>query len=319
VNPRAEEIAVKYEEVLREHLRTPGEATLRSAYEVGREALAREVGILELMAIEQEVFHRLVREAGATEAVLELLEVGEILQTESLTTYEMTHRNAREASATWRLLNERLEGEAKRIAHALHDEAGQLLATAYISLDELAPELPPRARGRLQETRGILDRIGEELRRVSHELRPTILDDLGLVPALEFLAEGVSRRGGFRVRVEGNIEGRLPPAVETALYRVVQEALTNISRHARARNVELVLRREGSEILCTVRDDGIGFDAAKVQSPGNHGRGLGLIGMKERLSAVGGSLVLSSLPGRGSELVFAIPLELSYVGTNTPR
>ena len=113
--------------------------------------------------------------------------------------------------------------------------------------------------------------------------------------------------------------GSLPDGIQLAAYRVVQEALTNISRHARARNAELVLRREGSEILCTVRDDGIGFDAAKVQSPGNHGRGLGLIGMKERLSAVGGSLVLSSLPGRGSELVFAIPLELSYVGTNTPR
>jgi signal transduction histidine kinase len=318
MNPKAAGIAEEYERILLEHLRSPGEETLRQIYELGRRALAEGVGILEMVVLQHGVLHRILRGSSTTEELLRTLEVGQVLLVESLTVYEMTHQNSREASATWRLLNERLEGEAKRIAHALHDEAGQLLATAYISLDELAPELPPRVRRRLLETRGILDRIGEELRRVSHELRPTILDDLGLVPALEFLAEGVSRRGGFRVNVDGAIQGRLPPAVETALYRVVQEALTNVSRHSRARNVGLELRRQGSEVVCTVRDDGVGFDPQKALSSGGHA-GLGLIGIKERLAAVGGSLTLSTVPGQGAALMFAIPLELRYVDANSPR
>ena len=318
MDPKAARLAEAFEEILRAHLRSEGEETLRQVYELGRQALGEGMGILDLVALQNEVLHRILRESSTSREILRSLEVGQVLLVESLTVYEMTHQNSREASATWRLLNERLEGEAKRIAHALHDEAGQPLATAYISLDELAPELPPRLRRRLLETRGILDRIGEELRRISHELRPTILDDLGLVPALEFLAEGVSRRGGFKVNVEGAIEGRLPPAVETALYRVVQEALTNVSRHSRARNVGLKLRREGSEVVCTVRDDGVGFDPRKAQSEGGH-TGLGLIGMKERLAAVGGSLTLSTLPGQGAALMFAIPLELRYIDANSPR
>ena len=315
MNPKAAGIAEGYEAILRKHLRSAEEETLKQSYELGRRALGERLGILEMVTLQHEVIRRVLRNTSTPEEILEILEVWQVLLVESLTVYEMTHQNSREASATWRLLNERLEGEAKRIAHALHDEAGQLLAAAYLSLDELAHELPPRVRLRLQDTRGILERIGEELRRISHELRPTILDDLGLLPALEFLAEGVSRRSGSRVTVRGAIEERLPPAVETALYRVVQEALTNVSRHARARNVDLQLRREGSEIVCTVRDDGIGFDAAKIQSPGGHG--LGLIGIKERLAALGGSLTVSSLPGQGAKLAFVIPLGVHYVGTDS--
>lgn len=122
----------------------------------------------------------------------------------------------------------------------------------------------------------LLDRIEEHLRRLSHELRPTILDDLGLFPAIEFLAQGVSRRMGLPITMEGSTEGRLPPLIETALYRIVQEALTNVTKHAQATRVTVRLQREVRKICCSIRDDGIGFDVPAVLARRGE-RGLGLI------------------------------------------
>lgn len=208
-----------------------------------------------------------------------------------------------------RHLNETLEQESRRIAHALHDEAGQLLAAVDIALDEFARELPPPAQPHLEEVKALLDQIEAQLRHVSHELRPTVLDDLGLVPALEFLAEGVSTRTGLSITVEGPTTGRLPLAVETALYRTVQEALTNVTKHAQAKSVSVQVKRENRRLRCTIRDDGIGFDVSAVQARKGE-RGLGLIGIRERLDALGGRLQITSAPGRGTELAITVPLEV---------
>ena len=205
-------------------------------------------------------------------------------------------------------LNEMLEEEAKRIAHALHDEAGQLLASAHISLAAVARDLPISVRERLQLVRDNLDQIEAQLRRLSHELRPTILDDLGLLPALEFLAQGVSARTGIPVRVEGSTEGRLPSNIETTLYRTVQEALNNVTKHAQAKHVIVKLERREKAIQCSVGDDGIGFDVAGVL--GERGRGgIGLIGIQERLNALGGTRMITSHPGQGTQLSATVPLE----------
>jgi len=200
------------------------------------------------------------------------------------------------------------EEEARRIARELHDEAGQLLASVHLALEEVGRDLPPPHRERLPGIRDLLDRIEEELRRLSHELRPTILDDLGLVPALEWLIQGVSTRTGLPIALEGSTEGRLPPLIETALYRIVQEALTNVTKHARATRVMVRLRREASRIRCVIQDDGIGFDAPTVLARRGE-RGLGLIGIQERLFPLGGSLEITSSPGRGTALSITIPLE----------
>ena len=213
----------------------------------------------------------------------------------------------KQAEQALRSLNERLEEEAKRIAHALHDEAGQLLSSVHLSLDEFAHDLSPEVRGRLHPVKELLDQIEEELRRLSHELRPTILDDLGLLPALEFLADRVARRSGLAVTVQGETQGRLAPMVETALYRSVQEALTNTVRHARAKRVNVEIRRDEDAIHCAVRDDGAGFDVSMVLSRRGE-RGLGLTGIRERAGALGGTLVIRSAPGKGTELLIAIPL-----------
>lgn len=197
------------------------------------------------------------------------------------------------------------EEEARHIAHELHDEVGQILATVHIALDDLVQKNPANA-GILRELHGLLDRVEEQLRRLSRELRPPILDDLGLAPALEWLAEGMAERSGLTISVDVGV-GRLPSPVETALYRVVQEALTNAVRHARAKRVGLEVRAEGLVIRAMVQDDGRGFDVgATLARRGD--RGLGLIGMRERVEALGGELNIVSAPGRGTELSVTVPL-----------
>jgi signal transduction histidine kinase len=223
--------------------------------------------------------------------------------TECLSPFEMSHRGAREGARAWQRLNEALENEAKRIAHALHDEAGQLLASVHFVVAEMADELPPQGRARLQEVKALLNRIETELRNLSHELRPIVLDRLGLLPALQFLAENVTRRAGIPITVKGEEPGRLPPVVEITLYRIVQEALNNVLKHARASSASVELEVGLERVACTIRDNGVGFAAERIQNSD----GLGLAGIRERLNALGGSLHFASRPKRGTELRAEVP------------
>jgi signal transduction histidine kinase len=198
------------------------------------------------------------------------------------------------------------EEEARRIAHELHDEAGQLLASVHIALDDIVAQAPEQSAA-VQRIHGLLDRVEGQLRRLSRELRPTILDDLGLVPALEWLTQGVAERTGIPIDVAAPIE-RLPSAVETALYRIAQEAITNAIRHALPSRITVRLWREAATVQAAISDDGRGFDAeATMNRPGD--RGLGLIGMRERVEALGGRLALRSAAGQGTEVSVAIPIE----------
>ncbi len=214
----------------------------------------------------------------------------------------------RRAQDALRKSNEALEEQAKNIAHALHDDAGQLLATVHIALEDAIREVLPKNRKHLEKIRGILYEIEEHLRRFSHELRPTVLDDLGLQAGLEFLANNVSKRTGIFVKFENSVDGRLPAPVETALYRITQEALTNITRHAKAKNAFLQLHANGKKISYSIRDDGVGFDAGSELAKRGQ-RGLGLVGIQMRLDAFGGSFSIKSAPEKGSELFITIPLE----------
>jgi len=212
-------------------------------------------------------------------------------------------QQAIEAARVWRRLNETLESEAKKIAHALHDEAGQLLASVHIAIADIAADLPPHYRERLNEAKWLLDKIEAELRNLSHELRPTVLDRLGLVPALQFLGDNVGRRAGIAVAVSGELRTRLEPTVEITLYRVVQEALNNVIKHAHANTVNVEVRHAAERVSCTVRDDGDGFAI-----DGAEGSGLGLVGIRERLGALGGSVHIASKAGEGTTLRAEIPL-----------
>ena len=205
-------------------------------------------------------------------------------------------------------MNEALEEQTKRIAHAIHDESGQLLASVHIALEEAVKDLPAKARKRLQKVKQLLDKIEEQLRQFSHELRPTILDDLGLVPALDFLVKSVSRRTRLSITTECAKDVRFAPPVETALYRIAQAALTNVARHAKASTVKIRIQTDDGKVHCSIKDDGVGFDLLSVLDRRGH-RGLGLTGIQARLDALGGTFVVHTSPGHGTELVVTLPLE----------
>jgi signal transduction histidine kinase len=226
----------------------------------------------------------------------------------------------RQAEQALRALNQRLEEEARRIAHALHDEAGQLLVSVYLALDTLLAQLQPEARERLTEIRALLEQVEAQLRRLAHELRPTILDDLGLKPAIEFLADGIWKRTGrLMVVVTASIGERLPGHVETAMYRIVQEALTNVIKHAQATQAVVHLVRHPDALVCSISDNGRGFDA-KARSAHPHSQGLGLIGMRERAASLGGMFSIDSTPGRGTTLKIVVPLKgaVCHTGYSSP-
>lgn len=289
-----------YTRALRDYLRNSNEIALTLGYETARCALKGGCGTVELVNIHHQALQRLCAEGKIPDDLLE--RAGNFLA-ECLSPFEMSHRGAQEGRRALRHLNEVLEGESKRIAHALHDEAGQLLALAHIALAELKDHLPAAARKSGDDIQRVLWQIESALRNLSQDLRPTILDNLGLLPALEFLAERVSGRTGLAVAVKGDSERRLPPPVETALYRVVQEALNNAAKHARANNVMIELECTPTNVACRIRDDGVGF-----ASNGGHAQGLGLLGIRERLNALGGSLRVVAEPGCGTTILTDIPL-----------
>jgi signal transduction histidine kinase len=207
-----------------------------------------------------------------------------------------------------RQLLEAQEAERRRIAHELHDEAGQLLASVHLVLESTISGLPPPWREGFHQVRSHLDAMETQLRRLAYELRPTMLDDLGLLPALQFLAQGVAARTGLDIHVDNALTGRLAPALETALYRILQEGLTNIAKHAAATHVTLQVWHEGGTVHSLLRDDGAGFVVAQVVDRTGP-RGLGLLGIQERLEALGGTLQITSAPGQGTTLQITLPVD----------
>jgi signal transduction histidine kinase len=139
-------------------------------------------------------------------------------------------------------------------------------------------------------------------------MRPPALDELGLRPALEFLASSVSRRLGIPITVDGSTDERPPPSVEVALYRIVQEALANVVKHARASRVLITLRQRGSVMTCSVRDDGVGFDLGLATALEKPSSGLGLSILRERIDALGGTHRVVTGRGRGTELTVTVPV-----------
>jgi signal transduction histidine kinase len=297
-----------YRGALRDYLTRPDEALLERAYGLGRQALANGRGVLDMATTHSQALAAVMASEDGIDDRGRLSDAPERFFVEALSPFEIAHRSFREANTVLHRLNDVLEDQAKRIAYALHGEASQLVASVHLALADVATRLPPERVKEIQSVRGLLDQIEDRLRRISHELRPTILDDLGLVPAIEFLAEGISQRWGIPVTVRGTVGGDVPLTVETALYRAVQEGLTNVARHAQATLAEVTLNQSPERITCAVRDDGRGVDAAEAAA--NQGRrGLGLVEIRERMAALGGTLRLAPKAGGGTEFIVEIPLE----------
>lgn len=292
-----------YERALQTYLREGGESSLKQAYELGRRALGQGKGILDMISVHQETLKRMLDGQPAGDLVHR---AGDFL-TESMSPFEMTHRAFGEANETLRRLNESLEGETRRIARALHDESGQLLAAVHIQLLQLARHLAPPAQASLRDIEALLEQIEQQLRNFSHDLRPTVLDDYGLLPALQSLAERFSKRFGTPVSVDSKPMPRMTKTTEAAMYRVAQEALNNVARHAKATRVHIRLWMSPGELHCRIRDDGVGFDPAAL--PRASKNALGIIGIRERLNVLGGSLEIQSAPQQGTELKIEVPVE----------
>ena len=198
------------------------------------------------------------------------------------------------------------ELERRRLARELHDETGQALTSILLGLKHLEETNSPES-ARAAAAAELREQIVETLqsvRRLAVELRPSALDDFGLAPALERLAEAFGEQSGIAVDIQTNLDSqRLAPEVETALYRIVQEALTNVAKHAEATRVSIVVTRKASSVTAVIEDDGQGFGAG-----GGTGEGLGLVGMKERVGLLGGRLALESTEGAGTTVVAEVPV-----------
>jgi signal transduction histidine kinase len=308
----------EYASFLREYATSRGEAALGKAYELGRRALTERKSLLEIASVHHRVLQGLIREEKDAELRDSLLRTSGDFLAESLSPYEMAHRGFQDAVKALRQLNETLEGEIKRIAYAVHDEAGQLLVAVHLALAEVARELPQVQQEQIGRIEGLLNQVEKHLRRYSHELRPTILDDLGWIPAIRFLAEGVSTRAGLPIHIDATVSGRLPGAVETALYRTVQEGLTNAVKHAKASHIWIRAWKERLVVCCSIRDDGAGFDSNQVQTEPSR-KGIGLIAMRERVTAIGGTLRIDSSPERGTELSIRVPMEDDHANSHRAR
>ncbi len=295
---------------LRDYLDHPDEVSLQRAYEIGRTALAHGIGVLAMATLQHETFLKLLNDSGVPPEFAEKFKSAQSFFLDSLSPFEMTHSGFQEANAALRRMNETLEEEVKRISHVLHGEAGQLLAVVHIALEDLGRDLTAQNRQRILRIREMLDQIESQLRRLSHEMHPALLDDLGVIPALEFLVTGIAKRTGLSICIAGDADERFSAAIEMAIYRAVKEALNNVAKHARASRVDIRLVRENGEIRCSVKDDGAGFDPAELAARTGE-RGFGLFGITERLKPFGGSFQILSAPGEGTEVTLTIPWEKS--------
>lgn len=307
-----------YVSLLRKYVSGGGETTLGKVYELGRQAIIQQKSLVEIASLHHQALQKLIAQEKDDKRREELVRESAAFLAEFLSSYEMAHRGFQDAVTALRRLNETLEEEIKRIAYAVHDEAGQLLVAVHLALAELTRELPKPKQQQVGRIEELLKEVEKHLRRYSHELRPTILDDLGWIPAIRFLAEGVSKRASLPIHIETTLSERFSSTTETALYRIVQEALTNAVKHAKASNVWIRAWEEKQMLCCSIRDDGAGFDSHLVQTRGGR-KGLGLVAMQERLSAIGGTLQIDSIAGRGTEISIRLPLEDDHANSSRTR
>jgi signal transduction histidine kinase len=221
--------------------------------------------------------------------------------------FEQVSANREELQALSRRLVEVQEAERGHVARELHDETGQALSSMLLSLSLLEREAtnPEAVIARAVELEALADDMLENLHRLAMNLRPAALDHLGLLAAMEQFIHAFERQHGITTQIETiGLEGeRLPPEIETALYRIVQESLTNVARHAQATHIDVVAEKRDSRVIIIVEDDGIGFNPEAAMQSSR----LGLLGMRERAEMLGGTLAIESTPGTGTTVRVEVP------------
>ncbi len=230
--------------------------------------------------------------------------------TERMRAEEALQQYAERLRALSAQLAEVAEAERQRLARELHDQVGQRLTALGINLNIVRTHMPEEAgdaiRYRLDDSLSLVEQTTERIRDVMADLRPPVLDDYGLVAALHWYGEQFARRTGIAIVVEGEEPvPRLAAHVESALFRITQEAMTNVAKHAQAANVLVSVHVQDEILRLVVADDGIGFDTGPMAGPGP-GHGWGLLTRTERAEGVGGRCRIESVPGRGTRVIVEI-------------
>ena len=203
------------------------------------------------------------------------------------------------------------EEERKRIARELHDEIGQTLTMIKMNLQLLQRSLPAsEADSHWSESLALTDQTLQKVRDVSLDLHPSMLDDLGLVSALRWYSDRHAQRSDITLsfQADGMQDVSIPSEVATACFRIVQEALTNVARHAHAQQVQIDLYTHTDNLYCSIKDDGTGFNVKSASEAATHGHSIGVLSMKERAELTGGGLSIDSAPGKGTEVCAYFPL-----------
>jgi len=360
-------LARGYVVTLQRYLADEQEAALAQAYELGRDAIAKGFGVLDMARVHQEAVAKLTRPAAGTKDEERVLKASEIFRLESLSPFEATHRGFREMNLKLeernrdleaeinerkrveaalrqsekhyhRLFNEARamqeslrdlsnrilhtqEEERKRISRELHDEIGQSLTAINVALATLKNHAVWRNGNggeKFADIQGMLQVTMETVHRFARDLRPAMLDELGLLPALRSYLKGFACLTGLRVCFRGNpISEKLGDDQKTVIFRIAQESLTNVNKHARASQVELAIRKFKDGICMEVKDDGRSFDVDRMNSAKSKGR-LGLLGMQERARLVNGQVTIKPQPGKGTTVQVVIPFDPANTMTALP-
>lgn len=286
------------------HARWPDLPVILVSGTLGEE---RAIDSLKSGATDYVLKERLARLAPAVRRAM--LEVNERVER------KLAEKKRNEYSRKLQVLSRRLvatqETERRHLARELHDEIGQGLTVAQLNLQALL-QLPDTdaLKPRLEKSLEVVERVLEQVHDISLNLRPSILDDLGLEPALRWLTDRQAALVGLQAAFHADpLEQRLDSVIETECFRVAQGALTNVLRHAQAKTVSVELRKESGQLHLRVRDDGIGFDVAALREKAVHGASLGLLSMEERAALAGGGLEFTSVPQRGTEVHAWFPLK----------
>lgn len=206
---------------------------------------------------------------------------------------------------SWQLL-EKQETTARRFSHELHDELGQSLSALKANLIPLSASAGA-SKSRFDDSIQLVDEAIRNVRELSQLLRPTILDDFGLAASLRWLCERFQQRTGLDMQFDCNVDGRMADETETHLFRIAQEALTNVARHSGATRVDIHLNRQNGKVRLEIRDNGRGVSSSPIKDSSEQPRGLGIVGMRARARSAGGELRIGSAPGEGTVIEASFP------------